>query len=437
MEWYWAVALLLGVVLSLMAIGLPVAYAFLVANLVGVIVFMGGGPGIEQMIANAADGISSFVLVAVPMFILMGNLFFYTGIGKQVFDALDSLFGRIPGRLSYVTVAGGTLFAALSGSQMANTAMMGSLMIPEMQRRGYKKHISIGPVMGSGGLAILIPPSALAVLLGSLAGIDIASLLIAGVIPGIVLGGLYAFVIFIQIMLDPEAAPSYDAPRVPWGTRLKLVAVNILPMGFVVFCVIGLMLMGVATATESAAFGVLGTLVITVLYRRFSWDLIRKSLEGTVKVTVMVFFIILASKTFSLVFAFSGATSGMIQWATSFNLTPFEMLLIMFGILLVLGCFVDSVSMMLLTIPVFIPLAKSLGFDLVWFGIIMMMAIEMSGTTPPFGSLIFVMLGVAPPGTTYMEVVRAGIPYLTSDAVLVALLIAFPGLALYLPSLLL
>ena len=188
MEWYEAAGLLLACVLAMMAIGLPVAYSFLVANLVGVYVFMGGTVGIEQMVANTADSISSFLLVAVPLFVLMGNIFFHTGIGKEVFDALDSLFGRVPGRLSYATVAGGTLFAALSGSQMANTAMMGSLMIPEMQGRGYKVHLALGPVMGSGGLAVLIPPSALGVLLGSLAGLDVAALLMAGVVVMVAVG---------------------------------------------------------------------------------------------------------------------------------------------------------------------------------------------------------------------------------------------------------
>jgi tripartite ATP-independent transporter DctM subunit len=295
----------------------------------------------------------------------------------------------------------------------------------------------MGPVMGSGGLAILIPPSALAVLLGSVAGIDIAALLLAGVGPGVLLGAMFALLIFVQCKLNPNAAPSYDAPRIPWLRRLRMVSLNILPMSLVVFCVIGLMLLGIATATESAAFGVLGTLVLTVAYGRISWDLIRKSLEGTVKVTVMVFFIIMASKTFSLVFGYSGATTGMIDWATSFHLSPISMLLIMYGILLVLGCFVDSVSMMLLTVPVFIPLAKSLGFDLVWFGVIMMLSIEMSALTPPFGSILFVMMGVAPKGTTFSEVVRAGVPYMLCDLVMVGLLIAFPAIALFLPRVML
>ena len=435
MEWYEAGSLMLGMVLVLMAIGLPVALAFMAANMVGVFVFMGGFIGIEQLIDNSSSTLSIFLLVTIPLFIMMGNVFFHTGIAIHVFDALDSLFGRIPGRLSYVTIGGGTIFAALSGSSMANTAMMGSLLVPEMNRRGYKSFMSIGPVIGSGGLAILIPPSALAVLLGSLAEINVGTLLIAGILPGLVLAVLYVATVYIQVRLDPEAAPAYEVESISWGTKLLLVATNILPMGLVIFFVIGFIILGLATPTESAAFGVLGTLILAAAYRRLSWQVLYKALEGSLKVTVMVLFIILGSLTFSQIFAFSGATAGAIKWATGFESAPVIIVLIMFGAMLFLGMFIDAVSILLITLPVFMPLAVAVGYDPIWFGIIMLLAIEMSGTTPPFGLLLYVMLGVAPKGTTFPEVVRAGLPYLFCDAILFALLLAYPMLALYLPSL--
>ena len=435
MEWYEAGALMLGMVLVLMALGLPVALAFMAANMVGVFVFMGGFIGIEQLIDNTSDSLSIFLLVTVPLFIMMGNIFFHTGLATPVFDALDALFGRIPGRLSYVTVAGGTVFAALSGSSIANTAMMGSLMVPEMNERGYKRHMSIGPVIGSGGLAILIPPSALAVLLGSLAEINVGALLIAGILPGLLLAALYGLLIYTQVKLDPSAAPSYDAPLLSWTTKLRLIAVNVLPMGLVIFFVVGFIILGIATPTESAAFGVLGTLILAGFYRRLNWTVIYKSLEGSLKVTVMVLFIILGSLTFSQIFAFSGATGGFIAWATEFSLAPVVVVLAMFGVLLIFGMFVDAVSMLLITLPVFMPLAIAVGYDPIWFGIVMLLAIEMSATTPPFGLLLYVMLGVAPRGTTFPQVVRASFPFLVCDAILFTALILFPSLALYLPSL--
>lgn len=435
MEWWMAAILMLGMVIGLMAICVPVAFAFLIANLVGAWIFMGGWVGIEQLAANVGEAVSSFVLVTVPMFVLMGNLFFHSGIALKIIETLDRSMGRADGRLSYISVLCGTIFAALSGSNMANTAMIGGLLLPQMKKRNYASHMSIGPIIGSGGLALLIPPSTLAVLLGSIAQINIADLLLAGLVPGLVLALLYVATIWIQVRRDPSAAPAYDVEVATNIEKLFLIAKYILPMSLVVFCVVGFILLGITTPSEAAAFGVLSVLILAACYGRLNKDMLVKSVMGTLRVSVMVFFIILASKTFSQVLAFSGATSGLIRWATAYEFSALTMLLIMFGVLLVLGMFVDAISMMLLTIPIFFPIAQSLGFDPIWFGLVMLLAIEMSGTTPPFGLLLFVMQGVAPPGTTYWSIVRAAAPYLICDAILLGLLIALPGLALWLPEL--
>lgn len=435
MEWYAAAMLMLGMVIGLMAIGVPVAFAFLIANIVGAWIFMGGWIGIEQLAANAGEAVSSFVLVTVPMFVLMGNLFFHSGIALKIIETLDRSMGKANGRLSYISVLCGTIFAALSGSNMANTAMIGGLLLPQMEQRGYAKHMSIGPIIGSGGLALLIPPSTLAVLLGSIAQINIADLLLAGLIPGLLLAVIYLANIWIQVRRNPDAAPAYDVETATNREKLRMIAVYILPMSLVVFSVVGFILLGITTPSEAAAFGVLSVLFLAGCYGRLDGQMIRKSLDGTLRVTVMVFFIILASKTFSQILAFSGATSGMIKWATAYDFSATAMLLIMFLVLLVLGMFVDAISMMLLTIPIFFPISNAMGFDPVWFGLIMLLAIEMSGTTPPFGLLLFVMQGVAPAGTTYFTIVRAAIPYLLCDLVLLILLILMPGLALWLPGL--
>ena len=216
--------------------------------------------------------------------------------------------------------------------------------------------------------------------------------------------------IYAQVRFDPAAAPSYDLPPVPMIVKLKLVALNVLPMGLVVFCVVGFIILGIATPSEAAAFGALGVLILAVVYRALTWDVLIKSLAGTVRVTGMSFLIIVGSSVFSQLLGFSGASAGLISWATSFQLPPTYMLLIMFGVLILLGMFMDAVSMIMLTTPIFIPLAKSLGFDLVWFGVIMLLSFEMGGTTPPFGLLLFVMMGVAPKGTTMGQVVLAALP---------------------------
>jgi len=435
MEWYLAGALAIGLVLLLMALSVPVAFAFFTISGLGMLYLTGGEAGVIQVAVNANASVTKFAFLPIPLFLLMGELFFHTKVAVRVFDAFDVLFGRLPGRLSYLTVAGGTAFAALSGTSMGNTALLGSLLVPEMTDRGYKKHMAMGPILGTGGLAILIPPSGLGVLLGSLAKIDIGKLLIAGVLPGLVLATLYVLMIFAMVKFDPKSAPQYDVEAVPLRTKLLMVATHLLPMGLVVFMVIGLILLGIATPTESAAFGVLGVLVLGAAFRSLTWQAIVRSIRGALIVTCMVLLVVMASSTFSQILAFSGATSGLVGWVEGLKLSPILILILMFGVLLVMGMFMDQVSIMLLTIPIFFPLAQSMGFDLIWFGIVMLLSLEMSGITPPFGLNLFVMMGVAPPGTSLGDVAKAAAPYVLCGIFLFALLIAVPEIALYLPSL--
>tara|TARA_R110002072_G_scaffold118593_12_gene250535 strand:+ start:878 stop:2188 length:1311 start_codon:yes stop_codon:yes gene_type:complete len=435
MEWYWALATLIGMVMLFMAMGVPVAMTFITTNIIGALIFMGDWAAWTQIVDNSTSLLTRFTLGPVPMFIMMGSLFFHTGLAIRVFDGLDVLFGRLPGRLCYLTVAGGAVFSTLTGSSMANTAMLGSLMVPEMQRRGYNRRMSMGPILGTGGLAMIIPPSALGVLLASVANIDVGSLLIAGFLPGFLLAGLYAILIFLQIRANPESAPAYAVEMPPMLERVRLVCTNILPMGLVVFMVIGFIILGWTTPTEAAAFGVLGVIILAIAFRVLTFPALRASIEATVKVGAMVFFIIMSSTVFSQLLAFSGASAGLLEWATGFGISKYWILLMMFFILITLGMFMDATSMMLITVPIFFPLAQQLGFDLIWFGLFVLMTFEMAGTTPPFGLLLYVMLGVAPKGTTLFQVASAAFPYLICDAILIMILIFFPGLALWLPSL--
>ena len=434
MEWYWAFALLLGMVVSFMALGVPVAFAFIMTNFLAVLIFAGAN-GLIQVVDNSTQLISRFILGPVPMFILMGSLFFHTGLAIKVFDGLDAIFGRLPGRLCYLTVAGGAIFSTLTGSSMANTAMLGSLMVPEMERRGYSKKMSMGPILGTGGLAMIIPPSALGVLLAAIAEIDVGRLLVAGFLPGFVLAGLYAGMITLQLVRHPGSAPAYDVDPMSFATRLRIVATNILPMGLVVFMVVGFIVLGIATPTEAAACGVLGVMVIAAGYGALRAKAVSVSVEATVRVAAMVFLIIMNSTVFSQMLAYSGASKGLIEWVTSYELHRLAILLMMFCVLILLGMFMDATSMMLITVPIFFPLANALGFDLIWYGLFVLITIEMAGTTPPFGLLLYVMLGVAPKGTNLIEVAKAAFPFLVCDAILILILIAAPGLALWLPSL--
>lgn len=435
MEWHAVLAIMLGTLLVLMGVGMPVAMAFFATNIVCIFLFMGGSVGITQMVSNFGDAVSIYALTPMPLFLIMGSLFFRSGLGENVFRAIDMCIGNLRARLAYLTVLAGAVFASLSGSSLANTGMMGSTMVPAMMQRGYKPHMAYGPVLGAGSLAVVIPPSALAVLLGSLAQIDVGALLIAGVLPGLLLTAMYMALIFVQAHIDLDAAPQYVVERYTLREKLAAVLINVVPMSVIVFLVVGTIILGIASPTESAALGCLGVAGLLVAYRRFSWSVIWKTLDDAMKVTGMTFVVIAASTTFAQVLAFSGASGGFVQWLLAFGASPMTLLALMVGAILLMGMFMDQLSMMLITLPIFVPIAATLGFDPVWFAMILLLAYEVGFTTPPFGLLLFVMLGVAPRGTTLGTVARAAMPYVLCTLLLIVAIAAFPPLALLLPGL--
>ena len=270
-------------------------------------------------------------------------------------------------------------------------------------------------------------------LLASLAKIDVGKLLLAGIVPGLVLAAFYALFIYLSVKFDPSAAPQYDPPKISAAARLKIGLVNLLPMALVVFGVIGTMVLGIATPSEAAAFGVLGVLLVAAMFRQLGWTAIWDSLKGTLKVTAMVFLIVMASTTFAQILAISGATAGIVAAVTKVHVPALVVIAIMFAILLVMGCFMDQVSMMMITVPIFFPLVQSLGFDPIWFGVIMLLTLEIAGITPPFGMGLFVMMGVAPKGTTFGQVSWSAFPYVAMDIALAFLLVPFPWIATWLP----
>jgi tripartite ATP-independent transporter DctM subunit len=251
----------------------------------------------------------------------------------------------------------------------------------------------------------------------------------------LVLACLYISVIFLQTKLDPNAAPPYEVEALTFGQKMRLLVGDVLPMISVMVLIVIGMVAGFMTPSEAAAFGALGVLILALLFRCLTWEAMKKSVIGALRVTLMAYLIVFGSATFSQLLAFSGASSGLIDWATSFDLAPIAMLMVMFSVLLLLGMFMEQISMMLLTIPIFFPLAATLGFDPIWFGIIVLLALEISFTTPPFGLLLFVMKGVAPKDTTMRDIYVSAFPYIGCSMLLVALLIAFPQIALWLPGL--
>ena len=435
MDWVSALMLLLGLLVAFMATGVPVAFAFFAVNIVGAIVFLGGEAGLEQLARNSMASLTSFTLAPIPLFLLMGEILFHTGIAFKAIDAIDGLIARVPGRLSIVSVVAGTVFSSLSGSTIANTAVLGKVLLPDMLRRGYHPAMAMGPIMAAGGIAILIPPSALAVLLGSLANISISRLLIAGIVPGLLMSLLFLGYVVGRCWLDPRLAPLYDVRHLTWWQRVRPVLIYVLPLFGIFVVVVGSIMTGLATPTESAALGCVATVVAVAAYRRLRWRDLLLAVRETAQISVMILFIIVASTAFSQILAFSGAANGLLRLIGESNSSALTVLVGMLLILLFLGAFMDQVSMMMITVPFFIPLASSLGIDLIWLSVLMLIVMEVSFTTPPFGLLLYVMKGVAPPETSIQQIYLAALPFIILELFVLALLMAFPILATGLPDL--
>ena len=435
MEWYEILLSMIGGLIFFMLLGVPVVFAFFAVNLVGAWVVMGGDKGVLQLVRNAVDSIQSFALLPIPLFIFMGEILFHTGVAARAIDAVDKLIARVPGRLSLVAIVGGTIFSSLSGSTIANTAMLGSTLLPEMYKRGYTPSISIGPIVATGGIAMLIPPSALAVLLGSIAIIPIGDLLVASIIPALILAAMFFAYVVIRCTLNPSIAPAYDVADLSWRDRLMPFVKYVLPLMGIFVVVVGSIIGGIATPTESAALGAVAALIAALAYRSLTPRNFVVSITQTLRFTVMTLFIICGSITFSQILAFSEATTGLTALVTGSGLAPLWILIGMLLILMFLGCFMDQVSMMMITIPVFMPMAELLGYNIVWFGVLMLMILEISLATPPFGLLLFVAKGAAPDDTTMQEIIVSVAPFVMMALLVVVLLIAVPEITLILPNL--
>ena len=434
MEWYWILTVIFGVFVLLMALGLPIAFAFLAINVVCTFIFWNGFGGLSQLVLSISSSVTHFTIVSVPLFVLMGEVMFRAGIASKMMDVLDSWFGRIPGRLSLMSVAGGTVFAALTGSGSAATAMLGKLLVPDMEKRGYSKSMTLGPIMGAGGLAIMIPPSALGVLLAALGNFSVGDFLIAIIVPGIMMSVAYVIYIVVRCTLQPHLAPSYAVDPIPLAVKLKNTVIYIFPLFFVMFLVVGLIFLGVATPTESAALGALGTFFLAWIYGGLNRKMFVETMRSTLRITVMLLMIITGSTAFSQILAFTGATSGLAELATGTGLPPIVIVILMQLILIVMGMFMEPLSIMMLTVPIYFPVIAQFGYSPIWFGAIMLLNMEIATISPPFGLNLFVMKGVAPRGTTMGDVYAGAIPFVLLNLCVMAILIAYPPIVLWLPD---
>ncbi|MDA4848763.1 TRAP transporter large permease [Hoeflea poritis] len=435
MEWY--VTLLAGVAIlfALFLSGAPIFLAFLFAILTGIYFII--GPAGYPMFANSIlDTASITSLASIPLFILMGELLFRSGTMDVLFDSIDKLVGRVRGRQYVLVVVLSAVFGALSGVAMAVAAMLGRAIMPGMQARGYDRDIAAGLIVSGASLAPIIPPSLLAIIVGSIADVSIAKLLIAGVMPGLLLGGIFLVYVFVRIAMNANLAPANvtsERGEISLGEQ-AIALIRILPFAIVIFSVMGFIMLGIATPSESAATGVLGALITAAIYRNLNLKMIWESVMASITVSAMILAIMVMSKMFTQLLAFTGATSELVQLVANLGFSPIVMLVIMLAVPFVLCMFIDTIAVILLTIPIYQPVVTSLGFDPVWFWLLFLINITLGAITPPFGYTLFAFKAVVPE-MTISDVYKATWPFVMLFLLGIAVIIAFPGVATWLPGL--
>lgn len=434
----WAIAawLMLGGSTVLLFIGMPVALTFIAINIAGAWLYMGGEPGLAQLARSSVTSVTAFSLTPIPLFVLMGEVLFHTGLALKVIEGVERLIKHVPGRLAVVAVVAGTVFSAISGSTIATTAMLGSLMLPIMLSRGYHPTIAAGPIMAIGAVDMLIPPSALTVLLGSLSGISISKLLIGGVVPGAILSIAFVLWIVVRVSISPHLAPA-DRDHVVvhrgWD-RWRPFFAYVLPTLSIFGVVVGALAAGWATPTECAALGAFATLLLALAYRVLTAKALLGALRGTAGISGMILFIILGATTFAQILSFSGASNGLVQMITGHGLSTNLIVMGMMAMLIFLGIFVDQVSMMMITLPIFMPVVQVLGIDPIWFGVMFLICMQLGLLLPPHGLLLMTMRGVAPPEVTMLHIFTAVVPYVIMSLVLLAAVFLIPDIATWLPG---
>lgn len=421
--------LVLFVVLSiLLMVGQWTAFALGITGVV--ILFLAKGAiGLESLSSIVWNNANSYILTAVPMFLLMGELILKSGVSTYFYRGIVVLLGRLPGGLLHANIVSCAIFSAVSGSSVATAATVGTVAIPEMLGRGYAPRMVFGSLAAGGTLGILIPPSIIMVLYGALVEESIARLFIAGIVPGLLMAGIFMIYIAIHLLISPKLAPPRESE-----VRADANAVaHILPVVGLLVAVLGGIYTGVTTPTEAAAVGALGALILAWAYGGLNWTVFNESLMATVKTTCMVTLIIIGAQILSAALTYSGISRAVSEWILALGLSKWVFFVALVVLYIVLGCFVDGISMIYMTLPVLLPVIKSFGFDLIWFGIVLTVLIELGQITPPVGLNLFTIHAISG-GRSFSEVVIGSVPYVGLMLIVILLLCLMPGLALWLPT---
>lgn len=431
----WITALMILSFMAILAAGLPLAFA---TGAVAVIfaLFLFGPGSLNLIVSRVFTLMGNYVLVSVPLFILMACILERAGVAEDLFQAVHVWSGRLRGGLAVAVIISCAIMAAMVGVIGAEVVTMGVVALPAMLSRKYDKDLALGSICAGGGLATLIPPSVVFIMYGLTAGVSVGQLYMAGVVPGLLLAGLYIAYIMIRSYLQPELAPaaSEEERTMPLRQKLGLLRGLILP-GLVALSVLGSLYAGLATPTEAAGVGCLGAFIAAAVNRRLTWENISRAVVDTTKVTCMLYWLFFGASTLIGVYTLAGGTNFMKQTITALPIGPWGILALMMIIWIILGCLIDWIGILLLTAPIFVPIIESLGFNSVWFGVLFCMNMQISYLSPPFGPAVFYLKAVTPPEITVGDIFHSIWPFMALQVVALITVMVFPQLALWLPSL--
>ena len=436
MEWWVTLVAGLALLAASFITGVPLFVAFLLVNFIGVLVMV--GPSGFGLIANSMfDTVNMDSLAALPLFILMGEILFRGGAIDELLISVDKLVGRLPGRQYVLTSLLSTIFGALSGSAMAVAAMMSRSMFPGMVSNGYDRKMSAGVIMAGASLAPIIPPSVAVILIATLAGASIAKLLIAGILPGLLLAGMFMIYTTVRSVMNPALSPSSasEAGTRPTAKEKLIALVRLAPIGLVIFSVMGFILFGIATPTEAAATGVLGAIVTAGIFRKLNWSMINESLNTAALIVGTILVIMTSSNMFGQLLALTGTAAQLTEFVSSLNAPVPVLVFLLMAITFVFCVFADEIAMLLILIPLFKPIVVAVGMNEVWFWTLMLINLVLGGITPPFGYTMYAFKSGAP-DMPLGEVYAATWPFVGIYVVAMCLIVMFPSIATYLPSLL-
>ena len=417
--------------LLLLLASLPVAFAMAVVGVAGFAAIVSPHAALAVLAADFQDTFMNYGLTVIPLFVFMGQVCFHTGISSRLFNAARKWVGFLPGGLAMATVGACAAFGAICGSGPATAATMAAVTIPEMRKCRYSPSLAGGVVAAAGGLGMLIPPSVVFIVYGILTEQSIGKLFVAGIVPGLVIAFLFCAAIAIQWAVDPSIAP--ERPRYSWGERLRSLG-DVIETLLLFALVMGGMFAGWFTPTEGAAVGALGSLVVAAFSKKLTFRMLRKALDETLRTSCMVMIIVAGATVFGHFLAVSEIPTHLAKWLASLPLPAWIVMVIVCFFYLVAGCFVDSLALVMLTVPIFYPVVLKLGYNPIWFGVLVVVVTQMGVITPPVGVNVYVVSGISR-GIPIQSIFRGAAPFLLALFVAVALLLLFPGLATWLPGL--